>query len=144
MSENENLKQGKLMTINSQNTMVDLLQKYCEGGLNCLCLLKTISKESLIQKLLLRQAGVNLNITLTKEDYNDFVKAMHDICIWGLYIDRFQTLEESNNKIKQLNPDYVFIEVEQNNTKQNHFKAIAEKQQICIILVLCNDELIQI
>lgn len=144
MNKNENLKQGQLMPINSQNTMVDLLQKYCERGLNCLCLLKTTSKESLIQKLFLQQAGVNMDTPLTKEDYKNLVKAMHDICIWGLYIDKFQTLEESNNKIKQLNPDYVFIEVEQNNTKQNHFKAIAEKQQIDIILVLCNDELIQI
>ena len=144
MNENENLKQGQLMTINSQNTMVDLLKKYCERGLNCLCLLKTTSKESLIQKLFLQQAGVNMDTPLTKEDYKNLVKAMHDICKWGLYIDKFQTLEEGNNKIKQLNPDYVFIEIKRNNTEHNYFKAIAEKQQIGIILVLCNDELIQI
>lgn len=144
MNKNENLKQGQLIIINCHNAMVDLLQQYCERGLNCLCLLKSTSKECLIQKLLLQQAGVNLNIALTKEDYNDLVKAMHDICKWGLYIDRFQTFEESNNKIKQLNPDYVFIEIKRNNTEYNCFKAIAEKQQIGIILVLCNDELIQI
>lgn len=135
MNENENLKQGQLMTINSQNTMVDLLQKYCEKGLNCLCLLKTTSKESLIQKLFLQQAGVNLNITLTMEDYKELVKAMHDICKWELYIDKFQTLAKTNNKIKKLKPDCVFIEVEENPIVNKHWQTMAEKRQVTVILV---------
>lgn len=136
---NENFKQCQLATIDCQNAMVDLLQKYCEKGLNCLCLLKTVSKESLGQELLLKKAGVNLDMPFTMENSESLVQAMHEICSWGLYIDKFQSIMETNNKIKELSPDYVFIELENNNIIQRHLKRIAKEQQVVIVLIhICN------
>lgn len=140
MFQNKNLKQSQLMTLTNKKCMIDLLQQYCKNGSNCLCLLKTTSKESLIQKLLLQEAKVNLDITLTKQDYKCLIKAMHDMCSWNLYIDKFQTLAKTNNKIKKLKPDCVFIELEHNNTIQEHFKTMAKKRQVDIILTSYNNE----
>lgn len=98
MNEHENLKEGQLIILKSREAMIDLLYQSCVNGLNCLCLLDSLTKEYLVQKLLLMHACVNLDNNLTIEDYKYLVKAMHDICKWGLYIDKFQTLAKTNNK----------------------------------------------
>ncbi len=53
MNEHENLKEGQLITLNSRESMLDLLYQSCVNGLNCLCLLDSLTKEYLVQKLLL-------------------------------------------------------------------------------------------
>lgn len=140
MNEHENLKEGQLITLKSREAMIDLLYQSCVNGLNCLCLLDSLTKEYLVQKLLLMHACVNLDNNLTIEDYKYLVKAMHDICKWGLYIDKFQTLAKTNNKIKKLEPDYVFIEFEENKIINKHWMTMAERRQVVIVLTSYNNE----
>ena len=140
MNEHENLKEGQLIILKSREAMIDLLYQSCVNGLNCLCLLDSLTKEYLVQKLLLMHACVNLDNNLTIEDYKYLVKAMHDICKWGLYIDKFQTLAKTNNKIKKLEPDYVFIEFEENKIVNKHWMTLAEKRQVVIVLTSNNNE----
>ena len=99
MEERENLKEGRLITLKSKESMIDLLYLSCIKGLNCLCILDSLTKEYLVQKLLLEHAGVNLDNNLTLEDYKYLVRAMHDMCKWGLYIDKFQTMAEKRQVI---------------------------------------------
>ena len=134
MNEHENLKEGQLIILKSREAMIDLLYQSCVNGLNCLCLLDSLTKEYLVQKLLLMHACVNLDNNLTIEDYKYLVKAMHDVCRWGLYIDKFQTLAKTNNKIKKLKPDYVFIEFEENKILNKHWMTMAERRQVVIVL----------
>ena len=141
MKEQENLKEGRLITLKSRKSMLDLLYQSCINGLNCLCLLDLSTREYLVQKLLLKHAGVNLDENLTLEDYKYLVRAMHDMCRWGLYIDKFQTIAKTNNKIKKLKPDYVFIESEQDILSARHWKTMAEKRQVIIVLTSYNDEI---
>ena len=141
MEERENLKEGRLITLKSKESMIDLLYLSCIKGLNCLCILDSLTKEYLVQKLLLEYAGVNLDNNLTLEDYKYLVRAMHDMCKWGLYIDKFQTIAKTNNKIKKLKPDYVFIESEQDIISDKHWKTMAEKRQVIIVLTSYNDEI---
>lgn len=141
MKEQENLKEGRLITLKSRKSMLDLLYLSCLKGLNCLCLLDSSTKEYLVQKLLLKHAGVNLDENITIDDYKYLVKAMHDICRWGLYIDKFQTLAKTNNKIKKLKPNYVFIEFEENKIVNKHWMTMAERRQVVIILTSYNDEI---
>ena len=141
MEDRENLKEGKLITLKSKESMIDLLYLSCIKELNCLCILDSLTKEYLVQKLLLEHACVNLDSNLTIEDYKNLVKAMHDMCRWGLYIDKFQTIAKTNNKIKKLNPDYVFIESEQDILSDRHWKTMAEKRQVIIVLTSYNDEI---
>ena len=141
MKEQENLKEGRLITLKSRKSMFDLLYLSCLKGLNCLCLLNSLTKEYLVQKLLLEHAGINLDNNLTLEDYKYLVRAMHDMCRWGLYIDKFQTVAKTNNKIKKLNPDYVFIESEQDILSDRHWKTMAEKRQVIIVLTSYKDEI---
>ena len=140
MNEHENLKEGQLIILKSREAMIDLLYQSCVNGLNCLCLSDSLSKEYLVQKLLLMHACVNLDNNLTIEDYKYLVKAMHDICRWGLYIDKFQTLAKTNNKIKKLEPDYVFIEFEENKIVNKHWMTMAERRQVVIVLTSYNNE----
>lgn len=140
MNEHENLKEGQLIILKSREAMIDLLYQSCVNGLNCLCLLDSLTKEYLVQKLLLMHACVNLDNNLTIEDYKYLVKAMHDICRWGLYIDKFQTLAKTNNKIKKLEPDYVFIEFEENKIINKHWMTMAERRQVVIVLTSYNNE----
>lgn len=140
MNEHENLKEGQLIILKSREAMIDLLYQSCVNGLNCLCLLDSLTKEYLVQKLLLMHARVNLDNNLTIEDYKYLVKAMHDICRWGLYIDKFQTLAKTNNKIKKLKPNYVFIEFEENKIVNKHWMTMAERRQVVIVLTSYNDE----
>lgn len=140
MNEHENLKEGQLIILKSREAMIDLLYQSCVNGLNCLCLLDSLTKEYLVQKLLLMHACVNLDNNLTIEDYKYLVKAMHDICRWGLYIDKFQTLAKTNNKIKKLKPNYVFIEFEENKIVNKHWMTMAERRQVVIVLTSYNDE----
>ena len=141
MEERENLKEGRLITLKSKESMIDLLYQSCVEGINCLCLLDSLTKEDVVQKLLLEHAGVNLYENLTIEDYKYLVRAMHDMCRWGLYIDKFQTIAKTNNKIKKLKPDYVFIESEQDIISDKHWKTMAEKRQVIIVLTSYNDEI---
>lgn len=141
MEEHENLKEGRLITLKNRKAMIDLLYLSCLKGLDCLCLLNSLTKEYLVQKLLLEHAGINLDNNLTLEDYKYLVRAMHDMCRWGLYIDKFQTVAKTNNKIKKLNPDYVFIESEQDILSDRHWKTMAEKRQVIIILTSYKDEI---
>ena len=141
MEEHENLEEGKLITLKSKESMIDLLYQSCIKGSNCLCLLDSLTKEDLVQKLLLKLSCVNLDNNLTIEDYKHLVIAMHDMCRWGLYIDKFQTVAKTNNKIKKLNPDYVFIESEQDIISDKHWKTMAEKRQVIIVLIFYNDEI---
>lgn len=141
MKEQENLKEGRLITLKSRKSMFDLLYLSCLKGLNCLCLLDSLTKEYLVQKLLLEHACVNLDNNLTIEDYKYLVRAMHDMCRWGLYIDKYQTVAKTNNKIKKLNPDYVFIESEQDILSDRHWKTMAEKRQVIIVLTSYKDEI---
>ena len=141
MKEQENLKEGRLITLKSRKSMLDLLYQSCINGLNCLCLLDLSTREYLVQKLLLEHAGINLDNNLTLEDYKYLVRAMHDMCRWGLYIDKFQTVAKTNNKIKKLNPDYVFIESEQDIFSDKHWKTMAERRQVVIVLISYNDEI---
>lgn len=141
MEERENLKEGRLITLKSKKSMIDLLYQSCVEGLNCLCILDSLTKEYLVQKLLLEHADVNLDNNLTLEDYKYLVRAMHDMCRWGLYIDKFQTIAKTNNKIKKLNPDYVFIASEQDILSDKHWKTMAEKRQVIIVLTSYNDEI---
>lgn len=99
MEERKNLKEGRLITLKSKESMIDLLYLSCIKGLNCLCILDSLTKEYLVQKLLLEHAGVNLDNNLTLEDYKYLVRAMHDMCKWGLYIDKFQTMAEKRQVI---------------------------------------------
>ncbi len=140
MHEYKNLKKGQLITLNSRESMLDLLYQSCVNGLNCLCLLNSLTKEDLVQKLFLKYAGVSLEDNLTVEDYKYLVGAMHDICRWGLYIDKFQTLAKTNNKIKKLKPDYVFIEFEENKIVNKHWMTMAERRQVVIVLTSYNNE----
>ncbi len=140
MNEYENLKKGQLITLNSRESMIDLLYQSCVNGLNCLCLLDSLTKEYLVQKLFLKYAGVSLEKNLTIEDYKYLVGAMHDMCKWGLYIENFQTLAKTNNKIKKLKPDYVFIEIEENKIVNKHWITMAEKRQVIIVLTSNNNE----
>ncbi len=140
MHELEKLKKGQLITLNSRESMIDLLYQACVNGLNCLCLLDSLTKEYLVQNLLLMHACVNLDNNITIEDYKYLIKAMHDICRWGLYIDKFQTLAKTNNKIKKLKPDYVFIEFEENKIVNKHWMTMAEKRQLVIVLTSYNNE----
>lgn len=140
MNEHENLKEGQLIILKSREAMIDLLYQSCVNGLNCLCLLDSLTKEYLVQKLLLMHACVNLDNNLTIEDYKYLVKAMHDICRWGLYIDKFQTLAKTNNKIKKLKPNYVFIEFEENKIVNKHWMTMAERRLVVIVLTSYNDE----
>ena len=140
MNEHENLKEGQLIILKSREAMIDLLYQSCVNGLNCLCLLDSLTKEYLVQKLLLMHACINLDNNLTIEDYKYLVKAMHDICRWGLYIDKFQTLAKTNNKIKKLKPNYVFIEFEENKIVNKHWMTMAERRQVVIVLTSYNDE----
>lgn len=57
-----------------------------------------------------------------------------------MYVEKFQTLTKTNNKIKKLKPDCVFIESEQDITAQKHIKSMAEKRQVPIVLTFYNDE----
>lgn len=141
MKEQENLKEGRLITLKNRKAMIDLLYLSCLKGLDCLCLLNSLAKEYLVQKLLLEHAGINLDNNLTLEDYKYLVRAMHDMCRWGLYIDKFQTVAKTNNKIKKLNPDYVFIESEQDILSDRHWKTMAEKRQVIIVLTSYKDEI---
>ncbi len=141
MEEHKNLKEGRLITLKSKKSMIDLLHHSCLKGSNCLCLLNSLTKEDLVQKLLLKLLCVNLDNNLTIEDYKHLVIAMHDMCKWGLYIDKFQTIAKTNNKIKKLNPDYVFIESEQDILSDRHWKTMAEKRQVIIVLTSYNDEI---
>lgn len=141
MEEHENLKEGRLITLKNRKAMIDLLYLSCLKGLDCLCLLNSLTKEYLVQKLLLEHAGINLDNNLTLEDYKYLVRAMHDMCRWGLYIDKFQTVAKTNNKIKKLNPDYVFIESEQDILSDRHWKTMAEKRQVIIVLTSYKDEI---
>ena len=141
MKEQENLKEGRLITLKSRKSMLDLLYQSCINGLNCLCLLDSLTKEYLVQKLLLKHAGVNLDENITIDDYKYLVRAMHDICKWGLYIDKFHSIAKTNNKIKKLNPDYVFIESEQDILSDRHWKTMAEKRQVIIVLTSYKDEI---
>ena len=141
MKEQENLKEGRLITLKSRKSMLDLLYQSCINGFNCLCLLDLSTREYLVQKLLLKHASVNLDENLTLEDYKYLVRAMHDMCRWGLYIDKFQTIAKTNNKIKKLKPDYVFIESEQDILSARHWKTMAEKRQVIIVLTSYNDEI---
>lgn len=59
---------------------------------------------------------------------------------WGLYIDKFQTLAKTNNKIKKLEPDYVFIEFEENKIINKHWMTMAERRQVVIVLTSYNNE----
>ena len=129
MNEHENLKEGQLIILKSREAMIDLLYQSCVNGLNCLCLLDSLTKEYLVQKLLLMHACVKY-----------LVKAMHDICRWGLYIDKFQTLAKTNNKIKKLKPNYVFIEFEENKIVNKHWMTMAERRLVVIVLTSYNDE----
>lgn len=140
MNEHENLKEGQLIILKSREAMIDLLYQSCVNGLNCLCLSDSLSKEYLVQKLLLMHACVNLDNNLTIEDYKYLVKAMHDICRWGLYIDKFQTLAKTNNKIKKLKPNYVFIDFEENKIVNKHWMTMAERRQVVIVLTSYNNE----
>ena len=140
MNEHENLKEGQLIILKSREAMIDLLYQSCVNGLNCLCLLDSLTKEYLVQKLLLMHACVNLDNNLTIEDYRYLVRAIHDICRWGLYIEKFQTLAKTNNKIKKLKPDYVFIEFEENKIVNKHWMTMAERRQVVIVLISYNDE----
>lgn len=141
MEEHENLKEGRLITLKSKKSMIDLLYQSCIKGSNCLCLLNSLTKKYLVQKLLLKHAGVNLDENITIDDYKYLVRAMHNMCRWGLYIDKFQTIAKTNNKIKKLNPDYVFIESEQDILSDKHWKTMAEKRQVIIVLTSYNDEI---
>ena len=141
MKEQENLKEGRLITLKSRKSMLDLLYQSCINGFNCLCLLDLSTREYLVQKLLLKHASVNLDENLTLEDYKYLVRAMHDMCRWRLYIDKFQTIAKTNNKIKKLKPDYVFIESEQDILSARHWKTMAEKRQVIIVLTSYNDEI---
>ena len=102
MKEQENLKEGRLITLKSRKSMLNLLYQSCVNGLNCLCFLDSSTKEYLVQKLLLKHAGVNLDENITVDDYKYLVRAMHDICKWGLYIDKFHSIAKTNNKIKKV------------------------------------------
>ena len=141
MKEQENLKEGRLITLKSRKSMLDLLYQSCINGLNCLCLLDLSTREYLVQKLLLKHAGVNLDENITVDDYKYLVRAMHDICKWGLYIDKFHSIAKTNNKIKKLKPDYVFIESEQDIFSDKHWKTMAERRQVVIVLISYNDEI---
>lgn len=141
MKEHETLKEGRLITLKNKEAMIDLLYQSCIDGLNCLCLLDSLTKEYLVYKLLLEYAGINLDNNLTIEDYKCLVRAMHDMCRWGLYIDKFQTIAKTNNKIKKLNPDYVFVESEQDVLSDKHWKTMADKRQVVIVLTSYNDEI---
>ena len=140
MNEFECLENEKFIILKNRELMIDLLHETCLKGLNCLCFLESLSKEDLVQKLLLKQAEIDINQNLTKEDYKLLVQAIHDICNWGLYVEKFQTLTKTNNKIKKLKPDCVFIESEQDITAQKHIKSMAEKRQVPIVLTFYNDE----
>ena len=48
---------------------------------------------------------------------------------------------KTNNKIKKLNPDYVFIESEQDILSDRHWKTMAEKRQVIIVLTSYKDEI---
>lgn len=118
MNEFECLENEKFIILKNRELMIDLLHETCLKGLNCLCFFESLFKEDLVQKLLLKQAEIDINQNLTKEDYKLLVQAIPDICNWGLYVEKLQTLTKTNNKIKKLKPDCVFIESEQDITAQ--------------------------
>lgn len=56
MNEFECLENEKFIILKNRELMIDLLHETCLKGLNCLCFLESLSKEDLVQKLLLKQA----------------------------------------------------------------------------------------
>lgn len=86
MNEFECLENEKFIILKNRELMIDLLHETCLKGLNCLCFLESLSKEDLVQKLLLKQAEIDINQNLTKEDYKLLVQAIHDICNLKVFI----------------------------------------------------------
>lgn len=134
MKEHENLKTDTLIRLEGEKAMVNLVKKACGSGVKCLCFLDKLTKEELVQNLLLAHANVNLNEYLTPENCQKLAKSMQDVYTWDLYISKFETLTKTNNRIKKLNPEYVFIESEQNDIIEKRLKMMAQQYQVAIIL----------
>lgn len=134
MKEHEILKTGTLIRLEGEKAMVNLVKKACASDAKCLCFLDKLTTEELVQNLLLEHANVNLNEFITPEKYQKLAKSMQDVCTWDLYVGKFETLTKTNNRIKKLNPDYVFIESEQNDIIEKRLKTMAQQYQVVIIL----------
>ena len=75
MKEHENLKEGRLITLKNRNAMIDLLYQSCIKGLNCLCLLDSLTKEDLVQKLLLKHQYLKVRLVSNMLSESSFIRS---------------------------------------------------------------------
>ena len=75
MEEHKNLKEGRLITLKSKESMLDLLYLSCIKGLNCLCILDSLTKEDLVQKLLLKHQYLKVRLVSNMLSESSFIRS---------------------------------------------------------------------